>query len=435
MKMKKLKSSRKNFEEDLKPFLERGEVDYSAVEPVVREIIDRVRLEGDDALLEMAARFDGANLTRRSLKVSKTEIRQAYRKMNKEAVALVDEAALNIRKFHREQLRRSWYVTDEDGTILGQNISPMESAGLYVPGGTAPYPSSLLMNAVPAQVAGVEKLVVTTPATGGVVHPLILVAADRLGIGDIFKVGGAQAVAALAYGTDSIPKVDKIVGPGNIYVSSAKRAVYGMVDIDMIAGPSEIFIVADDSADPSQVAADLLSQAEHDLMATSILITVSEKLALQVDKALKKQLAILSRAEMARTALEDRGATILVRSIDEAFDLVERLGPEHLEVLVEDPLMWLPRIKYSGSTFIGPHTPEALGDYLAGPNHVLPTGGASRFSSPLGVDDFLVMTNILYFRPAGFQKLAMKTIKFAELEGLDAHALSVKTRLKGKKKK
>ncbi len=426
--MKKTASWHTGFEAFLKDLGERGQKDFSAVDAQVGLIIEEVRKRGDKALIELSARFDGARLTNKTLRVSPAEVRAALRKVAAGTVSLLQEAAARIWKFHREQVRRSWTITDDEGTLLGQNISPVESAGLYVPGGKAAYPSSVLMNAIPAQVAGVKRLVICTPAPGGSVNPLVLAAAELLGIGEVYKVGGAQAVAAMAYGTRTIRPVDKIVGPGNIYVAAAKKAVFGKVSIDMIAGPSEVFIIADRTADPDYVAADLLSQAEHDQMASCVLLTDSKRLAGKMEKKLAVQLAALPRRRIAEAALRDRGAIIIVRSITEAFDLANRLGPEHLEVLVENPLEWLTRAKYAGSVFFGPWTPEPLGDYLAGPNHVLPTGGAARFSSSLGVDDFLVRSNVLCFKPGGFFRLAPKVSRFAELEGLDAHARSVKIR-------
>lgn len=410
---------------------QRGGVDLSGVEATVQGILDDVRRRGDQALVELAARFDGATLTPSTLAVSSEEFRQAEMEVDRDTLDLLRLAEERIRRFHRHQVRRSWFTTEEDGTLMGQLWSPMESAGLYVPGGKAVYPSTVLMNAIPAQEAGVRRIAICTPATGGRVNPLVLVAARILGIGEVYKVGGAQAVAALAFGTAAIPRVDKIVGPGNIYVAAAKRAVYGRVSIDSIAGPSEIFVVADRTADPAWVAADLLSQAEHDEMATTVLLTDSPDLAERVEGELLRQLPTLPRRQIAESSLGERGYLLVVENLAAAFELVNRFGPEHLEVLTEDPLGWLPRVRYVGSAFFGPHTPEALGDYLAGPNHVLPTGGAARFSSSLGVDDFMVRGNVLSFGRRGFDLLANQVVRFAELEGLTAHARSAALRRSG----
>lgn len=428
--MKRINSRQKDFEVLLGALVDRGQVDFSGVEDDVRKIIGEVRERGDAALVEMAAAYDNAVLSEETLKVDVKEMESAYQKVDNDTVELISEAGGRIRAFHQNQKRRSWFVSDEHGDLLGQNISPVESAGLYVPGGKAVYPSTVLMNAIPAQVAGVEKIIICTPAPGGSVHPLVLVTADLLGIREVYKAGGAQAIAAMAYGTRTIPRVDKIVGPGNIYVAAAKRAVYGKVSIDMIAGPSEVFIIADEGADPSYIAADLLSQAEHDEMASCVLITTSEDLAGKVERELETQLAELKRKSIAGKALDERGYVIIVDGIDEAFDIANNLGPEHLEVLVENPLEWILRARFAGSAFFGPYTPEPIGDYMAGPNHVLPTGGAARFSSPLGVDDFMVRSNIIHLNPDGFDNLAGRVARFADLEGLEAHARSVRIRKK-----
>ncbi len=432
--MKRMTTRQKGFPALYRALHARGDLDFQAVEESVARIIADVRRRGDRALVDLAARFDGARLTPAGLRVGAAEVRAARRRVPRGVLDLLGEAIGRIRDFHRLQGRRSWFVTGSDGSIMGQSFAPMDSAGLYVPGGKAVYPSTMLMNAIPAQVAGVERLVVCTPAPGGKVHPLVLAAADLLGIDEIYKVGGAQAVAALAYGTRAIAPVDKIVGPGNIYVAAAKKAVWGRVSIDMIAGPSEIFIIADGSADPPAVAADLLSQAEHDQMATALLLTDSPALADAVEKEVRSQLGALPRRAIAAASLGERGWIILTRDLDEAFDLAGRLAPEHLEVLVKDPLARLPQVRHVGSAFFGPWTPEALGDYLAGPNHVLPTGGAARFSSTLGVEDFLVRSNILFFGRRGFEKLAPGVARLATLEGLDAHARSVGKRLAARRR-
>jgi histidinol dehydrogenase len=430
--VKTIRSWDDGFAAEVAALRERGESDSGGVEEKVREIIADVRGQGDSALVEMAARFDGATLTPGTIRVPAADIAAARRTVDPEVIALIERAAERIRLFHREQMRRSWFVTDETGSLYGQNFSPVESAGLYVPGGKAVYPSTVLMNAIPAQVAGVRRIVICTPATGGEINPLVLATADVLGIGEIYRVGGAQAVAAMAWGTAAVPRVDKIVGPGNIWVATAKKMVYGRVSIDSIAGPSEIFVIADAGADPEWVAADLLSQAEHDEMASSVLLTDCAELAARVEAALAAQVATLARRDIAVKSLASRGRIIIVRDITEAFDLANELGPEHLEVLTADPLRWLARARYAGSVFFGPYTPEAVGDYLAGPNHVLPTGGAARFSSSLGVDDFLVRSNVLAVTERGFLEMADGVARFADLEGLDAHARSVRLRRTGK---
>jgi histidinol dehydrogenase len=426
--MRRIATGEGDFEGILESLARRGESDFGDVEETVREIIADVRKRGDDALIDLASRFDATSLTPQTLRVAPGEIDEAVAGTPPEVLELMRSAAGRIRDFHREQVRRSWFVTDDLGGILGQHIVPMASAGLYVPGGTAVYPSTVLMNAIPALVAGVGRIAICTPARNGRVNPLVLAAADVVGVREIYKTGGAQAIAAMAYGTAAIAPVSKIVGPGNIWVAMAKRLVYGRVSIDSIAGPSEVFIVADDSADPEFVAADLLSQAEHDVMATCVLLTDSAALADRVTAAVGRQVAHLTRRELAMKSLQDRGWIILTATIEEAVRISNRLGPEHLEILVRDPLSQLPAITYAGSVFLGPWTPEPIGDYIAGPNHVLPTGGAARFSSSLGVDDFVVRSNIVHLKREGFEILAGMAATFADLEGLDAHARSIRIR-------
>ncbi len=426
--MKRIRTGERGTEEVLEALARRGEADFGGVEKQVREIIADVRKKGDDALFDLARKFDGTDLTPATLRITSAEMAEAVEATPPEIIGIMRAAADRIRNFHREQVRRSWFVTDERGGILGQRIVPMASAGLYVPGGTAVYPSTVLMNAIPARVAGVGRIVMCTPASKGRVNPLVLAAADIAGVREIYKTGGAQAIAAMAYGTASIEPVSKIVGPGNIWVAMAKRLVYGRVSIDSIAGPSEVFVIADSGADPEFIAADLLSQAEHDVMATCLLLTDSAACADRVEMALERQLASLPRRDLAGKSLADRGWIILVGSIDEAVHISNRLGPEHLEVMVQDPLALLPAITYAGSVFLGPWTPEAVGDYIAGPNHVLPTGGAARFSSGLGVDDFVVRSNVIHLKRGGFDELAEMAATFAELEGLDAHARSIRIR-------
>ena len=397
------------------------------VEEVVDAIIADVRARGDAALRDYALRFDGARLE--ELEVSAQEMDQALADADPYFLDTLRMAAANIEAFHRRQLRDSFVMTEQDGVILGQKYTPVERAGVYVPGGTAAYPSTVLMDVIPARVAGVPEIVMTTPAgRDGRVDPAILVAASVAGVTRIFKAGGAQAVAALAYGTESVPAVDKIVGPGNIYVATAKRKVYGKVGIDMIAGPSEILVLADGGCSPAWVAADLLSQAEHDRLASPVLVTDSEALALAVQAEVEAQLDALPRRDIARASVETGGKIILCGSLDQAVDVCNIIAPEHLELCVEDPFALLGRIKNAGSIFLGRNVPEALGDYFAGPNHTLPTSGTARFSSPLGVDDFVKRSSFIYYTREALGRVKDRIAGFAEAEGLHAHARSVTIR-------
>lgn len=397
------------------------------VEEVVDAIIADVRARGDAALRDYARRFDGARLE--ELEVSAQEMDQALADADPYFLDTLRMAAANIEAFHRRQLRDSFVMTEQDGVILGQKYTPVERAGVYVPGGTAAYPSTVLMDVIPARVAGVPEIVMTTPAgRDGRVDPAILAAAAVAGVTRIFKAGGAQAVAALAYGTESVPAVDKIVGPGNIYVATAKRKVYGKVGIDMIAGPSEILVLADGGCSPAWVAADLLSQAEHDRLASPVLVTDSEALALAVQAEVEAQLDALPRRDIARASVETGGKIILCGSLDQAVDVCNIIAPEHLELCVEDPFALLGRIKNAGSIFLGRNVPEALGDYFAGPNHTLPTSGTARFSSPLGVDDFVKRSSFIYYTREALGRVKDRIAGFAEAEGLHAHARSVTIR-------
>ena len=397
------------------------------IEKIVRDIIDDVRKNGDNALFRYCEKFDKAKLT--ALKVSDDEIKEALREIDDEFLAILEEAKENIEAFHRLQKRSNFIKNDKDGVILGQKIMPVERAGLYVPGGTASYPSSVLMNAVPAQIAGVTKIVmVTPPSKSGKIAPQILAAAHVAGVHEIYKVGGAQAIAALAYGTETIPKVDKIVGPGNIFVATAKKAVFGTVSIDMVAGPSEILVIADETCNPKYVAADMLSQAEHDKMASSILITNSSSLAKDVQAELEVQIPLLPRAEICHASIDNNGKIIVVNDIKDAIDTANAIAPEHLELCVREPFMYLNDIKNAGSIFLGKNVPEALGDYFAGPNHTLPTMGTARFSSPLGVDDFIKKSSFIYYTEDALKKDKDKIVSFAKREGLDAHAKSISIR-------
>lgn len=411
-----------------------GEIEYSkifersipqtSVEGPVAEIIANVREKGDAALYEYSLKFDKVELG--SLAVTSEEIEEAFAKIEPEFVSVLEKAAANIRKFHEKQLRSSFIINDEEGIVIGQKIIPIEKAGLYVPGGTAAYPSTVLMDAIPAKIAGCKELVmVTPPSKDGSVNPAILAAAHVAGVDRIFKVGGAQAIAALAYGTESIPKVDKIVGPGNAYVSEAKKQVFGQVSIDMIAGPSEILAVADETCNPAFVAADMLSQAEHDRNASAVLVTNSEKLAYEVQAEIEKQLPELIREEIARASIENNGKIIVADDIRTAIDIANEIAPEHLELCMDNPFDYLDSVKNAGSVFMGKSCPEALGDYFAGPNHTLPTSGTARFSNPLSVDDFIKKTQYTYYTPAALARVADDIALFANKEGLTGHARSV----------
>ena len=400
------------------------------VEEVVDAIIADVRARGDAALRDYALRFDGARLE--ELEVSAQEMNQALADADPYFLDTLRMAAANIEAFHRRQLRDSFVMTEQDGVILGQKYTPVERAGVYVPGGTAAYPSTVLMDVIPARVAGVPEIVMTTPAgRDGRVDPAILAAASVAGVTRIFKAGGAQAVAALAYGTESVPAVDKIVGPGNIYVATAKRKVYGKVGIDMIAGPSEILVLADGGCNPAWVAADLLSQAEHDRLASPVLVTDSPALAAAVQAEVERQLCGLPRADIARASVEANGKIILCRTLDEAVEVCNQIAPEHLELCVADPFGLLGRVQNAGSVFLGRNVPEALGDYFAGPNHTLPTSGTARFSSPLGVDDFVKRSSFIYYTRAALGRVKDQVAAFAEAEGLHAHARSLTIRYEG----
>ncbi len=394
----------------------------------VAEIIKNVRENGDKALFEYCEKFDKAQLS--SLAVTKEEIDEALSLVEPEFLKILEKAAKNIRKFHSRQVRNSFIINDEDGIVIGQKIIPVDRAGLYVPGGTAAYPSTVLMDAIPAKIAGCREVVMVTPPTkDGKVNPVILAAAYVAGIDRIFKVGGAQAIAALAYGTQSIPKVDKIVGPGNAFVAEAKKQVFGVVSIDMIAGPSEILIVADGKSNPAYVAADLLSQAEHDKMASAVLVTDSAELAKNVSTELEKQIPLLERREIARESIDVNGKIIVADTLDAAIEIANEIAPEHLELCVDNPFDKLDSIRHAGSIFMGRNCPEALGDYFAGPNHTLPTSGTAKFSSPLSVDDFIKKTQYTYYTKDALKKVAFDVAAFAKKEGLTAHAKSAVIRV------
>ena len=402
------------------------------VEDTVAEIIANVRANGDRALYKYCEKFDRVRLD--SLLVTREELEEALTLVEPKFLEVLRDAAKNIRTFHEKQVRNSFIINNENGIVIGQKIIPVDRAGLYVPGGTAAYPSTVLMDAIPAKIAGVREVVmVTPPSKDGKVNPVILAAAQIAGIDRIFKVGGAQAIAALAYGTESIPRVDKIVGPGNAFVAEAKKQVYGQVSIDMIAGPSEILIVADGKSDPRHAAADLLSQAEHDKLASAVLVTDSEELALAVQQELERQIPLLERAEIARASIDQNGKIIVAPTLDVAIDIANEIAPEHLELCVDNPFDYLDAIRHAGSIFMGRNCPEALGDYFAGPNHTLPTSGTAKFSSPLSVDDFIKKTQYTYYTRAALERVANDVAYFARQEGLTAHAKSATVRLEDPK--
>ena len=404
----------------------------SNVEGAVTEILAQVAARGDEALREYTLRFDKADLA--NLEVTEAEIDEAFAAVEPKFVAILEQAAANIRAFHEKQRRNSFVVADQPGVVLGQKIVPIQKVGLYVPGGTAAYPSTVLMDSIPAKIAGCPQLVmVTPPGADGKVNPVILAAAKIAGVDRIFKVGGAQAVAGLAYGTETLPKVDKIVGPGNAYVAEAKKQVFGRVAIDMIAGPSEILVVADGTCNPKIVAADMLSQAEHDKMASAVLVTDSGELAKAVQAELERQIPLLPRSEIARASIDNNGKIIVAENLDLAIDIANEIAPEHLELCVDAPFDYLDRVRCAGSIFLGKNCPEALGDYFAGPNHTLPTSGTAKFSSALSVDDFVVKSQFTYYTADALAKVGEKVGYFARREGLDAHANSVTVRLEEKK--
>jgi len=418
--------SKKGLLEDL---LQRSPNHYGQYESAVAEIIETVKKGGDEALFSYTEKFDHCKMDAAHIRVTREEIDEAYQKVDADFVEVMKKSAANIRAFHEKQLRNSWFDPKPDGTILGMKILPIAIAGVYVPGGKAAYPSSVLMNVLPAKVAGVERIIMTTPpGADGKVNPGTLVAAHIAGVDEIYKVGGAQAIAAMAFGTQSIPKVDKITGPGNIFVALAKKACFGYVSIDSIAGPSEILVIADETANPRYVAADLLSQAEHDELASAILITTSKTLADQVSIEVDRFVANLLRREIIEKSLNNYGYILLVDSLDEAADTANEIASEHLEILTKDPFAMMTKIRNAGAIFLGEYSSEPLGDYFAGPNHVLPTNGTARFFSPLNVDDFLKKTSIIsYSRPA-LEKIHQDIECFAENEGLTAHANSIRVR-------
>ena len=398
----------------------------ASVADIVADIVKSVAENGDTALKAYAEKFDGVKLE--CLEADKSEIEAAYEKADKEFVAVLEEAAANIREFHQKQVRDGFKIERKNGVIVGQKITPVEKVGLYVPGGTAAYPSTVLMDAIPAKIAGCKEIVMVTPTKTGEVNPDILTAAKVAGVDRIFKIGGAQAIAALAYGTESVPKVDKIVGPGNAFVAEAKKQVFGKVSIDMIAGPSEILVVADNKNDPAHIAADLLSQAEHDKMASAVLVTDDMAFASAVSAELEKQIPQLLRSEIARKSIDDNGKIIVAENLLSAIEIANEIAPEHLELCVDEPFSYLDKVKHAGSVFLGRYCPEAMGDYFAGPNHTLPTGGSAKFSSPLSVDDFRKKSAYSYYTRQALAKAKDRVADFATREGLTAHARSITIR-------
>ena len=418
--------TKKNLMEDL---LKRSPNNYSQYEATVNDILSNVKENKNQAVFEYTAKFDKYNLSIDNIKVTREEIEEAYKLMDADLVEVIRKAAENIRVFHLKQLRNSWFDAKEDGTILGMKITPIEKAGVYVPGGKAAYPSSVLMNVIPAKVAGVKEVIMTTPPSAdGKINPGTLVAADIAGVDSIYKVGGAQAIGALAFGTESIPKVDKITGPGNIFVALAKKAVSGFVSIDSIAGPSEILVLADEGANPRYIAADMLSQAEHDELASAILITTSETLAKKVSEEVDKFTAILSRKEIIQKSLDNYGYILVADNMEQAIETTNEIASEHLEILTANPFDTMTKIRNAGAIFLGEYSSEPLGDYFAGPNHILPTNGTSRFFSPVNVDDFIKKSSIIAYSKEALEKIHKDIELFAESEGFSAHANSIKVR-------
>ena len=431
--MRKVILSEDTKKDILETLLKRSPNSYGKFEASVAAILADVKEKGDEAVFDYTKRFDGADINAGNIVVTKDEIDEAYSLVDEQLVEVIRKALVNIREYHAKQKQYSWFDSTPNGTILGQKVTPLNRVGVYVPGGKAAYPSSVLMNIIPAKVAGVSQIIMTTPpGKDGRVNPGTLVAANEAGVDVIYKVGGAQAIAAMAYGTDSIRKVDKIVGPGNIYVALAKKAVYGHVSIDSIAGPSEILVIADETANPRYVAADLLSQAEHDEMASAILITTSEELADKVSKEIDVFVAELSRSEIISKSLENYGYILIAKDIDEAIETANEIASEHLEIVTKDPFTVMTKIRNAGAIFLGEYSSEPLGDYFAGPNHVLPTNGTAKFFSPLGVDDFIKKSSIISYSREALEPIHEDIIKFANAERLTAHANSIKVRFENK---
>ncbi|MBE9503136.1 MAG: histidinol dehydrogenase [Proteobacteria bacterium] len=429
MAIRIIKTSDSHFDALFAEILKRGEDDAGNVDGIVTEILLNVKKRGDAALLEYTARFDNFTTTSEKLKVSEDEIEEAFNAIESDVKKALTIAAERIRTFHEKQLEESWASEDEEGIILGQLVRPLEKVGIYVPGGKAAYPSSVLMNTIPARVAGVKQVIMVVPTPGGEKNKYLLAAAKIAGVDAVYPVGGAQAVAALAYGTETIPNVDKIVGPGNIFVATAKKMVFGVVDIDMIAGPSEVLIISDGSGEPSYIAADMLAQAEHDEMASSTLITTSEEFGRRVSDELSRQVEKLKRRDIAKASIDNRGVIIIANTLEEAFNLSNDMAPEHLELALDEPEKHLEKVNNAGAIFMGHYTPEALGDYVAGPNHVLPTGGSAKFFSPLGTYDFLKRSSLLSFTKEAFSKIGREAELIADVEGLEGHGNTVRIRM------
>ncbi len=428
--MLKTKTSNENFKNEFNELLTRGAMDMDNVSKIVGNIINEIKEKKNSALIDHISKFDNwTPMMDSELKIDVNDMRKAYDNIDRDLKEALHMAYNRIKSYHEKQMPKSWFDTEANGTILGQKVTPVDKAGLYIPGGKAAYPSSLLMNVIPAQVAGVEQIVVCTPTPDNEPNELLLAACHLCGVSEVFKVGGASAIAAMAYGTQTIPKVDVITGPGNIFVATAKKMVFGEVNIDMIAGPSEIGILADDSAKASHIAVDLLSQAEHDEMASSILITPSQALADRVEIEIENWLSKLNRQEIAKKSIDERGAIIVTHDMDEAVALMNEIAPEHLEVATSSPFELLSSIKHAGAIFLGYNTPEAIGDYVAGPNHTLPTGGTAKFYSPLGVENFMKKSSIISFSQKAIDAIGEQCAMIADTEGLDAHASSVRVRL------
>lgn len=427
--MRILKLTKETQNNILENLLKRSPNSYGEFESRVNDIIQNVRKKRDEAIFEYTLKFDGATIDQDNIRVTEEEIKEAYEQVDPKLLDVIRKALVNIRDYHTKQKQYSWFDSDESGIILGQKVTPLKTVGVYVPGGKAVYPSSVLMNVIPAKVAGVSNIIMTTPCgKDGKVYPSTLVAAKEAGVDAIYKVGGAQAIAALAFGTESIPKVDKIVGPGNIYVALAKKAVFGYVSIDSIAGPSEIMVLADETANPRFVAADLLSQAEHDEMASAILVTTSETLAEQVSVEVDKFVATLSRKEIIRKSLDNYGYILVADTMQDAIDTVNEIASEHLELVTKNPFETMTKIRNAGAIFIGEYSSEPLGDYFAGPNHVLPTNGTAKFFSPLSVDDFIKKSSIISYSREALEPVYKDIVQFAECEKLTAHANSIRVR-------
>ncbi len=427
--MKIVKLSPESIQEITGSLLKRSPSQYTEYEDTVNDILKNIRENRDKALFEYTSKFDGFTLTPDNIRVTKSEIEEAYAKLNPEYIEVIRKAAANISDFHKKQLRNSWFETKPDGSLLGMKITAIEKLGVYVPGGKAAYPSSVLMNIIPAKVAGVDRIIMCTPpGKTGVIDPGTLVAADIAGADEIYRAGGAQAIGSMAFGTESIPKVDKITGPGNIFVALAKKAVYGFVSIDSIAGPSEVMVLADETANPRYVAADLLSQAEHDELASAILVTTDEKLADAVNAQIEEFLKTLSRAEIIRKSLDNYGYILIASDLDEAIDTVNSIASEHLEILTKNPFETMSRVRNAGAIFLGEYSSEPLGDYFAGPNHILPTNGTARFFSPVNVDDFIKKSSVIYYTKEALTRDHEAIELFAKNEGLTAHANSIHVR-------